>query len=80
LGSLQMRMSIFLTLSRSVQRYEGGSTIYGPSTLDAYIDIYSNLVGYLGDTAAVPSPGTPPPDLTQHPLSLRVSPLVSFSY
>ncbi|CAG8677203.1 13663_t:CDS:2, partial [Acaulospora colombiana] len=55
-----------------VQRYEGGSTIYGPNTLDAYIDIYSNLVTYLSDSSTTtPSPGTPPPDLTGNPLSLR---------
>lgn len=26
-----------------VQRYEGGSTIYGPHTLSAYIDIFKKL-------------------------------------
>ncbi|KAG8750799.1 hypothetical protein FRC14_000216 [Serendipita sp. 396] len=55
-----------------VQRYEGGSTIYGPATLEAFTDIYSNLVGYLADSSTTtPSPGTAPPDLTQNPLSLR---------
>ena len=56
-----------------IQRYEGASTIYGPSTLDAYIDIYSNLVQYLGESSVTPSAGIPPPDLTQSPLTLRVS-------
>ena len=27
-----------------IQRYEGASTIYGPHTLQAYMDKYSNLV------------------------------------
>lgn len=55
-----------------VQRYEGGSTIYGPSTLDAFIDIHSNLVRYLADSSTTaPASGTAPPDLTQNPLSIR---------
>lgn len=63
----------------SVQRYEGGSTLYGPWTLDAFIHIHSNLVDYLADSSnTAPSPGTAPPDLTQNPLSLRVSPLIPF--
>lgn len=66
-------MRVYFLPSRSIQRYEGGSTIYGPSTLDAYIDIYSNLVPYLSDAAIAPSSGMPPPDLTQNPLSVRVS-------
>ncbi|KAH9965464.1 Neutral/alkaline nonlysosomal ceramidase [Russula dissimulans] len=46
-----------------VQRYEGASTLFGPNTLDAYIDKYSNLVPYLADdatTGAVP-PSDPAP-------------------
>lgn len=30
-----------------VQRYEGGSTIYGPHTLQAYINQFTNLTSYL---------------------------------
>ncbi|KAG0149130.1 hypothetical protein CROQUDRAFT_59666 [Cronartium quercuum f. sp. fusiforme G11] len=44
------------------QRYEGASTIYGPNTLGAYIDIYKSLVGFLLETnqTEVPKgPGTP---------------------
>ncbi|KAF8155254.1 Neutral/alkaline nonlysosomal ceramidase [Mycena galopus ATCC 62051] len=40
----------------AVQRYEGASTIYGPFTLEAYIDKYTSLVPFLAD---VPSGATP---------------------
>ncbi|KAJ7626794.1 Neutral/alkaline nonlysosomal ceramidase [Roridomyces roridus] len=43
----------------SVQRYEGASTLYGPFTLEAYIDKYTSLVSFLGD---VPPIGSPPSD------------------
>ncbi|KAJ8591584.1 Neutral/alkaline nonlysosomal ceramidase [Rhizopogon salebrosus TDB-379] len=33
----------------SVQRYEGASTLFGPATLEAYINRYSELVPYLAD-------------------------------
>ncbi|KAH9965463.1 Neutral/alkaline nonlysosomal ceramidase [Russula dissimulans] len=56
-----------------VQRYEGASTLFGPNTLDAYIDKYSNLVSYLADDAsgAVPPSDPAPPDLTSQAISLR---------
>lgn len=55
-----------------VQRYEGGSTIYGPNTLDAYINIYGDMLGYISDAPrAPPSQAGAPPDLTKNPLSLR---------
>lgn len=58
---------------RSVQRYEGGSTLYGPATLEAFVDIYSKLTDYVATSSkSSPSLGTPPPDLTKNPLSLRV--------
>jgi neutral ceramidase len=41
-----------------VQRYEGASTIFGQYTLDAYINKYSSLVPFLGDSSS----GTPPSD------------------
>lgn len=53
-----------------VQRYEGASTIYGPNTLDAYIDIYKGLVGFLSDSnhkKLAKGPGTP--DLRSKALS-----------
>jgi neutral ceramidase len=56
-----------------VQRYEGGSTIYGPASLEAFTDIYTKLVGHIADNvAASPSAGTPPPDLKEKAISLRV--------
>ncbi|KAJ7839873.1 Neutral/alkaline nonlysosomal ceramidase [Mycena leptocephala] len=42
----------------AVQRYEGASTLYGPYTLEAYIDKYTSLVPFLADGAT----GTPPSD------------------
>ncbi|KAF7320213.1 hypothetical protein MKEN_00805800 [Mycena kentingensis (nom. inval.)] len=33
----------------TVQRYEGASTLYGPHTLDAYLDRYARLVPFLAD-------------------------------
>ncbi|KAJ7702808.1 Neutral/alkaline non-lysosomal ceramidase-domain-containing protein [Mycena rosella] len=42
----------------NVQRYEGASTLYGPYTLEAYIDKYTSLVAFLADGAS----GTPPSD------------------
>ncbi|KAJ7110586.1 Neutral/alkaline nonlysosomal ceramidase [Mycena epipterygia] len=41
-----------------VQRYEGASTLYGPYTLEAYIDKYTSLVPFLAD---IPT-GTPASD------------------
>ncbi|KAI0250039.1 Neutral/alkaline nonlysosomal ceramidase [Lactifluus subvellereus] len=58
-----------------VQRYEGASTIFGPYTLDAYIDKYTGLVSYLADnatTGAEPPSDPAPPDLTLNPKSSRV--------
>ncbi|EJD38694.1 ceramidase [Auricularia subglabra TFB-10046 SS5] len=57
----------------AVQRYEGASTIYGPFTHEAYMDIYAKLTPYLGQNVpANPPPNAPaPPDLTKSPLSLQ---------
>jgi len=57
-----------------IQRYEGASTLFGPNTLDAYIDKYSSLVSYLADNATpgkVPPSDPAPPDLTSVAISLR---------
>jgi len=45
------------------QRYEAASTLYGPNTLQAYIQQYARLSQAMlaGDTV---DPGTPPPDLS----------------
>ncbi len=46
------------------QRYEGGSTLYGPNTLAAYQQLYYNLTTQLmlGQTV---DPGPNPPYLNQ---------------
>jgi len=58
-----------------VQRYEGASTLFGPNTLEAYINKYLNLVSYLADdaTGAVPPSDPAPPDLTSQAISLRTA-------
>ncbi|KAI0295246.1 Neutral/alkaline nonlysosomal ceramidase [Russula brevipes] len=62
-----------------VQRYEGASTLFGPYTLDAYINKYSSLVSYLADNAtkgAVPPSAPAPPDLALSAISLRTGVLL----
>lgn len=55
-----------------VQRYEGASTIYGPFTLEAYQNLYTGLVSYLGDGATTSPPTGPiPEDLTKKAISLQ---------
>ena len=50
----------------SVQRYEGASTLYGPWTLDAYLNLSVSLLPYLdpSTSAALPplAPGPSPPN------------------
>lgn len=53
-----------------VQRYEGASTIFGPHTLEAYLQQYSSLVGQLVSGQAV-APGPDPPNLLSKQISLR---------
>lgn len=61
----------------SVQRYEGASTIFGPATLEAYINKYSELVSYLGDNATgIPTSNAAPPEQTSKAISLQTSVLV----
>ncbi|TEB38006.1 Neutral/alkaline nonlysosomal ceramidase [Coprinellus micaceus] len=56
----------------AVQRYEGASTIFGPFTLEAYIDKYTSLVPFLGDTASGTPPSDPAPeDQTKKAISLQ---------
>ncbi|KAI9798719.1 MAG: hypothetical protein M1825_005001 [Sarcosagium campestre] len=45
----------------AVQRYEGASTLYGPHTLNAYINATSDLLHYLDDDSSRPPPGPQPP-------------------
>ncbi|WP_199609511.1 neutral/alkaline non-lysosomal ceramidase N-terminal domain-containing protein [Flocculibacter collagenilyticus] len=46
-----------------MQYYEGGHTIYGPNTLPAYQQIYSNMADAMLQNQSVPS-GPTPPDLS----------------
>ncbi|XP_052762808.1 neutral ceramidase B-like [Mya arenaria] len=50
------------------QRYEGGSTIYGPHTLEAYINVFRNLSKALVSGSPV-APGPNPPDLVSKQVS-----------
>lgn len=53
-----------------VQRYEGASTLYGPSTLNAYINITTSNIAFLapGSTSSPPV-GPSPPDNRDNSLS-----------
>lgn len=54
----------------AVQRYEGASTLYGPHTLNAYINLTLTNLHYLSsDTDALPGPGPQPPIHTNKSLS-----------
>jgi neutral ceramidase len=56
----------------SIQRYEGASTLYGPHTLDAYINVTLSFLPYLSASAASPPrhpQGPFPPDNTNRSLS-----------
>ncbi|GJJ12006.1 hypothetical protein Clacol_006244 [Clathrus columnatus] len=60
----------------AIQRYEGASTLFGPHTLEGYIDIYSKLTGFIADNASGSPPSAPaPPDLTKKAMSLQ-SPVI----
>ncbi|KAG2690739.1 hypothetical protein I3760_09G204300 [Carya illinoinensis] len=52
-----------------VQRYEGASTLYGPHTLDAYIQEFKKLAAALISGQTV-EPGPQPPDLLDKQISL----------
>ncbi|KAJ7740568.1 Neutral/alkaline nonlysosomal ceramidase [Mycena metata] len=56
----------------AVQRYEGASTIFGPYTLEAYIDKYTSLVPFLADSpTGTPTSDAAPPELTSGALDLN---------
>ncbi|KAH6845116.1 Neutral/alkaline nonlysosomal ceramidase [Chaetomium sp. MPI-CAGE-AT-0009] len=63
----------------SIQRYEGASTLYGPHTLAAYINVTLSFLSYLGADAPPPPPhddvGLFPPDNSNRSLSF-ISPVV----
>jgi neutral ceramidase len=55
-----------------IQRYEGASTLYGPHTLAAYINVTLAHMRYLADGAPTPLPQDPtalPPDNSNRSLS-----------
>lgn len=55
-----------------VQRYEGASTLYGPHTLQAYINQFSRLATELvGDSSLHPN-DLQPPDLTKSLFTMKV--------
>ncbi|KAH8097107.1 Neutral/alkaline nonlysosomal ceramidase [Cristinia sonorae] len=56
----------------AVQRYEGASTLFGPHTLDAYIEKYTSLVSFLSPSASGSPPSDPPSaDQTKKAISLQ---------
>jgi neutral ceramidase len=53
-----------------IQRYEGASTLYGPYTLNAYINLTLSYLPYLSSTSkSQPAPGPSPPDNSNRSLS-----------
>lgn len=54
-----------------VQRYEGASTLYGPHTLQAYINQFQRLADRLVQSNQQPSELLQPPDLTKSLFALR---------
>lgn len=53
-----------------VQRYEGASTLFGPHTLNAHINLTVSRVGFLRDGAGAPDAGPAPPDSRAKALTL----------
>lgn len=56
----------------SIQRYEGASTLYGPHTLSAYINVTLSFLPYLSASASAQPPhdiGSFPPDNSNRSLS-----------
>ncbi|KAL8669118.1 MAG: hypothetical protein Q9224_007757, partial [Gallowayella concinna] len=63
----------------TVQRYEGASTLYGPHTLDAYLNLTLTVLPYLDTSASsLPplSPGPSPPINVNKSLSFITGVLV----
>ena len=52
-----------------VQRYEGGSTIYGPHTLEAFIQVYKELALNMAEGTSSPT-GPLPPNLMDNQFTL----------
>lgn len=54
----------------AIQRYEGASTLYGPHTLNAHINLTTSYLPYLhADTTTSPAPGPEPPIYINESLS-----------
>ncbi|KAK0435536.1 Neutral/alkaline nonlysosomal ceramidase [Armillaria borealis] len=54
------------------QRYEGASTIFGQYTLEAYVDKYTSLVPFLGQSpSGTPASDAPPAEQTSKAISLQ---------
>ncbi|KAK7754716.1 hypothetical protein SLS62_003274 [Diatrype stigma] len=53
----------------TIQRYEGASTLYGPHTLAAYINVTLSWVPYLSSVSSRPPRGPEPPDNSNRSLS-----------
>jgi neutral ceramidase len=61
---------LLTNLECRIQRYEGASTLYGPHTLAAYINVTLSLIPYLSaSTTRLPSPGPNPPDNSNRSLN-----------
>jgi len=61
----------------SIQRYEGASTLFGPNTLPAYIELFTNLTRQLLGLDPVNGPGPSPFDWTLfEPKSLVPDPVI----
>ncbi|CZS90372.1 related to ceramidase [Rhynchosporium agropyri] len=61
---------IATTEEYGIQRYEGASTLYGPYTLNAYINLTLSYLPYLSSSSTARlSPGPLPPDNRNHSLS-----------
>ena len=59
-----------------VQRYEGASTLYGPNTLNAYINISTDYLPYLAaDSTSAPPAGPNPPINTNNSLDF-ITPVI----
>ena len=61
----------------SVQRYEGASTLYGPHTLEAYINLTLTYMPYLSDTADISTlPAGPNPPINTNNSLTFITPVI----
>ncbi|KAJ3198704.1 hypothetical protein HDU67_003428, partial [Dinochytrium kinnereticum] len=57
-----------------VQRYEGASTIYGPNTLNAYLDVFDEMMDSIVLGKKIQK-GEPPEDLTAGAIRMLPPPI-----